>query len=66
MGTQSGALIHSELLSDVSVVQRCQQALRSDGVMVLRNFATATGLQMLRREVLNAPFNECANYMTAW
>jgi hypothetical protein len=51
-------LVRWEYLLDPTILQRCQQQLQRDGVMVLEDFATSEGLEALQREILKAPFNE--------
>jgi hypothetical protein len=51
-------LVHWELLREPTVIQRCQQQLKTEGLMVLEDFATSDGLHALHQEILNAPFNE--------
>ena len=59
-------LLRWDVLDNALVVARCQRELRADGIMVVKDVATAGGLRRLRDEVTAAPFNEAANHFTAY
>jgi hypothetical protein len=53
-------LLRWDLLGDPQVLARCTEELRTHGIMVIKDFATATGLARLREEVRELPANEAS------
>jgi hypothetical protein len=53
-------LLQWDLLGDPQALARCTEELRTQGIMVIRDFATASGLDRLREEVRGLPANEAS------
>lgn len=59
-------LVNWSLLDDPAILEQCRTALRNDGAMILRDFATQDGLHRLKTEVLSCPYNDSQQHYTPW
>ena len=59
-------LVDWSLLINPSVIQQCQQSLKSNGVMTIPNFATPIGIDVFKSEILSCPYNESKQHYTSY
>ena len=60
-------LVNWELLDDPNVIERCKEELKTDGVMCIPSFATQSGLEKLKKECRESPYNEISDTsQTPW
>ena len=64
---QEDDLVNWHLLEDPEVMEKCKNDLEKSGVMVINEFATTSGLERLRQEIMRAPYSEVQEgHHTPW
>ncbi|KAL7490465.1 hypothetical protein ACHAWT_000052 [Skeletonema menzelii] len=59
-------IVDWSILDDPSTIEACRNSLKDDGVMLLSNFITPTGIACLKEEILSCPHNESTQHYTPY